>query len=155
MDADIIGRQLTDRRMKMGELSNCPKCNSLFVKTQFRPVCDACYKKEEAAYETVFKFLRKRDNRKALLHEVVEATGVDEDLILKFIRNGRIQLSNFPNLGYPCDKCGKVIREDRLCESCKTDINKQLNQMDQVEKISERNKKQENQSTYYSQSTKK
>lgn len=139
----------------MGELSNCPICNTLFVKTQFRSVCDACFKKEETAYETVFKFLRKRENRKALLHEVVEETGVAEELILKFIRNGRIQISNFPNLGYPCEKCGKVIREDRLCESCKTDIHKQLNQMDQVEKISERNKSQENQATFYSQSTKK
>ncbi len=139
----------------MGELSNCPKCNTLFVKTQFRSVCDACTKEEEKAYETVYKFLRKRENRKALLHEVVEATGVDEDLILKFIRNGRIQLSNFPNLGYPCEKCGKSIREGRICGSCTSDINEQLHQLDEVEKISERNKSSNIQATYYSQSTKK
>ncbi|MDQ0231449.1 TIGR03826 family flagellar region protein [Metabacillus malikii] len=139
----------------MGELSNCPKCNTLFVKTQFRTVCDACFKEEELAYETVYKFLRKRENRKALLHEVVEDTGVAEELILKFIRNGRIQLSNFPNLGYPCEKCGKVIREDRLCSSCKIDINQQLHQMDEEKRIIERNKPAKVQSTYYSQSTKK
>ncbi|MDQ0227145.1 hypothetical protein CHH83_08010 [Bacillus sp. 7586-K] len=139
----------------MGELSNCPKCNTLFVKTQFRSVCDACFKEEEKAYETVYKFLRKRENRKALLHEVVEGTGVDEDLILKFIRNGRIQLSNFPNLGYPCEKCGKSIREGRICDSCTSDINEQLHQLDEVEKISERNKSSNIQTTYYSQSTKK
>ena len=139
----------------MGELSNCPKCNTLFVKTQFRSVCDACFKEEEKAYETVYKFLRKRENRKALLHEVVEGTGVDEDLILKFIRNGRIQLSNFPNLGYPCEKCGKSIREGRICDSYTSDNNEQLHQLDEVEKISERNKSSNIQTTYYSQSTKK
>jgi flagellar operon protein (TIGR03826 family) len=141
--------------MTMGELANCPKCNALFVQTQFRSVCDACFKKEEKAYETVYQFLRKRENRKAMLHEVVEATGVEEDLVLKFIRSGRIQLSNFPNLGYPCAKCGKTIKEDKICGSCKQDIHKQLNQMEQVEKISERNKLKTSSYTYYSQRTKK
>jgi flagellar operon protein (TIGR03826 family) len=141
--------------MTMGELANCPKCNTLFVKTQFRTVCDACFKEEETAYETVYQFLRKRENRKALLHEVVEATDVSEELILKFIRNGRIQLSNFPNLGYPCEKCGESIREDRLCKNCKKNIHNQLHQMEQVEMISERNKETENKYTYYSQRTKK
>lgn len=139
----------------MGELANCPKCNTLFVETQFRSVCDACHKVEEKAYETVYAFLRKRENRKALLHEVEEGTGVDEALILKFIRNGRIQLTNFPNLGYNCEKCGKMIREDKICEGCKKDLHKQIHQMEQVDMISERNKRQESQSTYYSNSTKK
>ncbi|APH03572.1 TIGR03826 family flagellar region protein [Bacillus weihaiensis] len=139
----------------MGELANCPKCNALFVQTQFRTVCDACYKLEEKKYEIVYQFLRKRENRKAMLHEVVEATEVDQELILKFIRQGRIQLSNFPNLGYPCEKCGKVIREERLCESCKKDIHKQLDQIEQEQLISERNRVQEGKTTYYSQSPKK
>lgn len=139
----------------MGELANCPKCNTLFIETKFRTVCDACFKQEEKDYETVYAFLRKRENRKALLHEVVEGTGVREELILKFIRNGRIQLSNFPNLGYPCEKCGKTIREDKLCENCKKDIHKQIHQMEQVESISERNKQDTPQATYYSNSRKR
>ncbi|MCM3162349.1 TIGR03826 family flagellar region protein [Metabacillus litoralis] len=141
----------------MGELANCPVCDTLFVQTQFRSVCDKCYKEEEKKYETVYAFLRKRDNRKALLDEVVEGTGVSRDLILKFIRTGRIQLSNFPNLGYPCEKCGTSIRKDRLCESCSQDIHKQLHQVEQEAQISERNKRQSSPSTaaFYSQSTKK
>lgn len=153
--ADIIDRHETDRRLTMGELANCPKCNGLFVQTQFRSICDACFKEEEKAYETVYKFLRKRENRKALLEEVVEGTGVSEELILKFIRNGRIQLSNFPNLGYPCKKCGKVIKEDQLCEGCKKNIQNQLHQLEQEEMISERNKVKGKSHTFYSQSTKK
>ncbi|MFD2214830.1 TIGR03826 family flagellar region protein [Metabacillus endolithicus] len=141
----------------MGELANCPNCDTLFVQTQFRTVCDKCYKEEEKKYETVYAFLRKRDNRKALLDEVVEGTGVSKDLILKFIRTGRIQLSSFPNLGYPCEKCGTLIRSDRLCGNCSNDIKKQLNQVEQEAQISERNKQQisPKASTFYSQSTKK
>jgi len=141
----------------MGELANCPVCDTLFVETKFRSVCDKCYKEEEKKYETVYAFLRKRDNRKALLDEVVEGTEVSRDLILKFIRTGRIQLSNFPNLGYPCEKCGTSIRDGRLCESCSQDIQKQLHQVEQEAQISERNKRQSSPtaSAFYSQSTKK
>ena len=86
---------------------------------------------------------------------VVEATGVSKELILKFIRQGRIMLSNFPNLGYPCEKCGKTIREERLCNDCKNDIHKQLNQIEQEKMISERNKQPNHQTTFYSQGPKK
>lgn len=139
----------------MGELANCPKCNSLFVQTQLRTVCDTCFKEEENAYETVYQFLRKRENRKAELDVVVEATGVSKELILKFIRQGRIMLSNFPNLAYPCEKCGKTIREERLCNDCKNDIHKQLNQIEQEKMISERNNQSNHQTTFYSQGPKK
>ncbi|WP_026559735.1 TIGR03826 family flagellar region protein [Bacillus sp. J37] len=139
----------------MGELANCPKCNTLFVQSQFRTVCDKCFKEEEQAYETVYKFLRKRENRKAQLDEVVDETGVSKDLILKFIRQGRIQLINFPNLGYPCEKCGKTIREDRLCEECKEGIHKQIHQLEQEKMISDRNKQTARETTFYSQSPKK
>lgn len=139
----------------MGELANCPKCNGLFVQTQLRTVCDTCFKEEENAYETVYQFLRKRENRKAELDVVVEATGVSKELILKFIRQGRIMLSNFPNLGYPCEKCGKTIREERLCNDCKNDIHKQLNQIEQEKMISERNNQSNHQTTFYSQGPKK
>jgi len=139
----------------MGELANCPKCNALYVQTQFRTVCDKCFKEEEQDYETVYKFLRKRENRMAELDVVVETTGVSKDLILKFIRQGRIMLSNFPNLGYPCEKCGKTIREERLCADCKSNIHKQINQLEQEKMISERNKQSTRETTFYSQSPKK
>lgn len=133
----------------MGELANCQNCNAIFVKTQFRNVCEACYKEEEQAYETVYKFLRKRENRTAELHEVVDVTGVEEELILKFIRNGRIQLSNFPNLRYPCGKCGTSIRDGKLCNSCETDIKSQITQLEQEESIRERIKSEQKTATFY------
>ncbi|WP_231597664.1 hypothetical protein [Bacillus sp. SA1-12] len=98
--------------------------------------------------------MRKRDNRKAILHEVVEGTGVAEELVLKFIRTGKIHLANIPHLGYPCEKCGKTIKEERMCEGCKKDLTKQLQQMEQEEKISEHNKPKSPTYTYYSQRTK-
>jgi flagellar operon protein (TIGR03826 family) len=115
----------------MGELMNCPKCGRLFVKNQFRDVCEQCYKEEEKLFEKVYAFLRKRENRTATMVQVVEATEVSESLIIKWIKAGRIKLVHFPNLGYPCEKCGKMIREGRICLECNKGLQKQLQQLEQ------------------------
>lgn len=47
------------------DVFNCPNCNSLFVMTKFRDVCDACYKEEEAQYDKVYAYIRKKTNRTA------------------------------------------------------------------------------------------
>jgi flagellar operon protein (TIGR03826 family) len=131
----------------MSELSNCPNCNDVFVKTQFREVCQNCWKEEEKQYETVYQFIRKRENRAATIQQVEEQTGVEEELILKFIRSGRLQITHFPNLGYPCDKCGRIIRTSKLCETCTVELRKELLTHDAEE---ERKKQLNRKSTYFS-----
>ncbi|MBD1381390.1 hypothetical protein [Metabacillus arenae] len=54
----------------MNELSDCPNCNALFVKTQFRIVCQECFLVEEKHFETVYYFLRKRGNKSVALKEI-------------------------------------------------------------------------------------
>ncbi|MEA3320511.1 MAG: TIGR03826 family flagellar region protein [Bacillota bacterium] len=117
----------------MSQLDNCPSCGQIYVKNAFREVCETCYKEEEAKYQTVYKYIRQRENRTASMDQVVEDTGVEEYLIIKFIRKGRIQLVHFPNLGYQCDRCGRIIREDKLCQGCKKDIHGQLSQLEREE----------------------
>ncbi|WP_339171677.1 TIGR03826 family flagellar region protein [Anoxybacillus sp. FSL W8-1294] len=127
-------------------LDNCPKCGSLFVRTQFRDVCEACYKEEEKLFEKVYAFIRKRENRTATMSQVVDATGVEEALIIKWIKKGWLQLVHFPNLGYPCEKCGATIREGRLCSSCISSIQKEMTKIQQEE---ERQKQAKHQTTYF------
>ncbi|QPA30719.1 TIGR03826 family flagellar region protein [Thermaerobacillus caldiproteolyticus] len=114
-------------------LENCPNCGSLFVKSQFRDICESCYKEEEKEFEKVYQFLRKRENRMATMTQVVNGTGVKESLLIKFIRNGRLKLAQFPNLGYPCDRCGKIIREGKLCANCLKDLNQQIEKLQKEE----------------------
>jgi flagellar operon protein (TIGR03826 family) len=133
----------------MAELSNCPKCDAIFVKNQFRDVCQDCWKEEETAYETVYQFIRKRENRTATILQVVEATGVDEDLILKFIRTGKLKLAQFPNLGYPCEKCGVSIREGKVCMSCAVELRKDLQQFTAEEERRREAAQREKQGTYF------
>ena len=127
------------------DLYNCPNCNSLFVKTKFRDVCDACYKEEEAQFDRVYEYIRKKSNRTASMVQVVEATGVEEELIIKFVKTGKLRIAQFPNLGIPCEKCGTVIRSGRLCETCSASIRSGLETYESDEKrrleIQEREKK--------------
>ncbi|GLB60201.1 TIGR03826 family flagellar region protein [Cytobacillus sp. NCCP-133] len=133
----------------MAELSNCPKCDAIFVKSQFRDICQDCWKEEEQAYETVYQYIRKRENRTATILQVVEATDIEEELILKFIRNGKLKLAQFPNLSYPCEKCGRGIREGKICVKCAGELKKDLQQFTADEERRKESAKREKQGTYF------
>lgn len=130
------------------DLSNCPECGEIFIKNKFRDICEKCWREEETAYDTVYKYMRKRENRAATMLQVVESTGVPEELILKFIRSGKLQIAQFPNLGYPCDKCGKIIRNGKLCEGCASEILDDLKDFEREEEFKQ--KVNTHKATYFS-----
>lgn len=134
--------------MAMVDLIDCPKCGSIYVKNKFRDVCDACYKEEEKQFDAVYKFLRVRENRAATIPRVVEATGIDEDLLLKFIRTGRIKVTSFPNLGYPCDKCGTLIKKGKLCDDCADELRAELELFNKEENRKKELEEREKRGTY-------
>ncbi|PRO65670.1 TIGR03826 family flagellar region protein [Alkalicoccus urumqiensis] len=105
----------------MPELSNCPKCGGVFVKA-LRSVCEKCHREVEEDFEKVYSFIRRRENRRATMEEVNEATGVSKEQIATFVREGRILASQFPGLSYPCESCETPIREGRLCDDCRKGI---------------------------------
>lgn len=127
----------------MGELKNCPSCGEFFNYTGIREVCNNCAMNEEKQYETVYRFLRKRENRAATVERIVEATGVEESLLHKWVRKGRLQPALFPNLGYPCDNCGKLTTQGKLCEACTTELKKGLRQFDAAIEFREKVNNQE------------
>ncbi|WLR41492.1 hypothetical protein LC087_11380 [Bacillus carboniphilus] len=130
----------------MEELSNCPNCNRLFIQTQFQPICLHCKKNEDEKFQQVHTFLKTKKNRMATMQDVIEQTGIEEELILKFIRQRRLQLSHFPNICYSCEKCGEPIRKGKICLDCANEIKKGLEQsvIEKEEPIHSNNK------TYYS-----
>ncbi len=119
----------------MSEASNCPSCGSIFMKNAFNTVCHKCKKVEEAFYDKVYNFMKKRENRAATMEQVINATGIEEELLYKFIKSGRIQTTRFPNFGYPCDKCGTIIRQGKLCDKCTNEIKSDLQQLERDEEL--------------------
>ncbi|MCT2537249.1 hypothetical protein NC661_14580 [Aquibacillus koreensis] len=132
----------------MGELANCPRCNALFVKG-LRSVCENCFKEEEKKFQTVYDYLRPRKNRQATIPQIVDDTGVEEDYIYKFVKEKRLRVSQFPNLNFPCERCGKPIDDGKLCKSCADGLVSDLNQQAEVEQRNQKNKR-ERQQTYFS-----
>ncbi|ENH98389.1 hypothetical protein J416_00339 [Gracilibacillus halophilus YIM-C55.5] len=128
----------------MGELMNCARCDQLFVKTT-KPICQDCIKEEEEKFQIVYNFLRVRDNRKATIPEIVEATDVEEDLILQFVKENRLRPSKFPNLSYPCERCGEPIGSGKICENCSDELSSELHQQEEIEQVKKRNEDEERQ----------
>lgn len=135
----------------MGELANCARCGAVFVRT-LRDICQKCYKEEEEAFETVYQFVRNQKNREATLSDIVEATGVDEKLIIKFIKEKRLHTSQFPYLAYPCERCGNDIASGKLCADCSKELLDDLARQEELEKRSDQLKAKEKKQAniYYS-----
>src|SRR5690606_41513823 len=121
-------------------------CSRLYINNTVRNICDKWYKEEEMAYDKVSTYLKKRENRTATMLQVVQDTGVSEDLIHKIIKQGRIKLVQFPNLTYPCETCGNPIQTGKLCEQCLTELRKDLEIFEREE---QRQKELEERKVYF------
>lgn len=121
----------------MGEVRNCPKCNGFFNYNGIREICSKCAASEEEMYETVYRFLRKRENRAATIERIVEVTGVEDTLLYKWVRKGRLQPALFPNLGYPCDNCGRLTTSGKICVSCQQKLKGDLKHLKAAEEFRE------------------
>ena len=133
----------------MAELANCSRCGTVYVKT-IRDICENCFKKEEEAFQTVYQFLRERKNRKATMLEIVEETGVEEELIIKFVKERRLLPTDFPNLAYPCDRCGRGITTGKLCENCQQELKRDLAMLQEEERMKQERKERERENIYFS-----
>ena len=111
-------------------VENCPRCGKIFAKN-FRDVCPACMREIDKEYQLCAEYLR--ENKGAIIHELSDATGVSIRQITKFIREGRISIMNAPNMSFPCESCGTLIRENHLCEDCRTRLTKDTRKMMQEE----------------------
>ncbi|WP_308640163.1 flagellar protein [Paenibacillus silvisoli] len=106
------------------DLGNCPRCGKLYAKN-FREVCPNCIKAIDNEYSLCSDYLRK--NKGATITELSDETGVAIKQITKFIREGRISLIGAPNLMYPCEMCGVLIRDNTKCEGCRAKLLKEVN----------------------------
>lgn len=125
----------------MAEVKTCPKCGEFFNYTGLRDVCYKCGKEEEELYQVVYRFLRKRENRAATVERIVEATGVSEELLYKWVRKNRLHPAIFPNLGYPCDQCGRLTQKGKLCERCIDELKEDLRTFEAAKEFREQMEK--------------
>ena len=95
-------------------LRNCSICGRLFAYQQGRTICSRCLDQEEEQYAIVRKYVR--DHPGATVFEVAEETGVEEEIILQFLRDGRLQSRGFAEV-LECQRCGKIISSGKYCSA--------------------------------------
>jgi len=108
-------------------LKNCPKCGRVFPAGSGRDICGKCMELEDDDYGLVRKYVR--DHPRSTVIEVSEETGVSEDVILQYLRDGRLVSNSFSEI-ITCERCGKSIRAGKYCDSCLNVINAQLKGID-------------------------
>ncbi|WP_128896371.1 TIGR03826 family flagellar region protein [Longirhabdus pacifica] len=97
------------------QLANCPRCGKLFGKG-VRSICSQCVSKIEKQYDLCWEYLNEHPN--ATIVELSSETKVTISQIEQFITEGRLSIRDNPNMGYPCDMCGGIIRGGKVCKDC-------------------------------------
>ena len=106
-------------------IASCPRCNETFSKDGESMVCDNCEAAEESDYETVRLYVA--DHPDCTPSDVVEATGLERELVLRVVDSGRVaQVESAGTI--VCGKCGApaISLAKRLCEACLAELDSQL-----------------------------
>jgi hypothetical protein len=113
------------------EVTNCPRCRKLFQKTN-RNLCLDCCREMDSALIRCLEFLRR--NHKVTEEQLTLETGVPSEYIQAWIKEGRLLISDYPNLNYPCTSCGKPIRQNKMCVDCLSRFNQDLEKLRERER---------------------
>ncbi len=71
----------------MTAIRNCPKCNRLFSYSENNRICSECADQVEEEYSIIRRFIR--DNPGVNIIDVVRKTGIRQESVLRFVREGR------------------------------------------------------------------
>lgn len=112
----------------MGLSSNvqaCLGCKTLFLYPGFgAKLCPECRKKEEEMFAKVKKYLD--ENGPANLYSIAEATGIPEETIKQWLKDGRLEVPEDSDVYIKCERCGCDIRSGRYCPACAAELTKEL-----------------------------
>ena len=105
-------------------IKNCPKCRKIFSPMVGQVICSDCIKEEEEEFEKVKGYLR--ENRGTGINIVSDETGVSIKKILKYLREGRLEITDEMVDFLKCEKCGISIKSGQYCRNCLEKVSKDL-----------------------------
>ena len=109
------------------EVKVCKSCKHMFQYIAGPILCPKCRQIEEQAFEAVRDYLR--ENVGASLADVSEATGIATKTILRFLREGRLEVTKDSPIALVCETCGKRILTGLRCSECEAKMLNSLQQM--------------------------
>ncbi len=105
-------------------VKNCTRCGRMFQAEGVSKLCDRCRDNDEEDFKVVREYVY--DNPNSNIPDVSENTGVPEDKILKFLRQGKLVLKDEFSMVLDCERCGKPIKSGRYCDSCTHEMSNEL-----------------------------
>ncbi len=105
-------------------IANCKRCGRIYNRVR-RDICPSCIEEEDKIFLKVRDFLREHKN--AYMEDVIQGTEVDMDTLIQMIQDGRVILTDNPNMGYACERCGGMTRSGRFCPKCSKELANSLN----------------------------
>lgn len=112
------------------ELTVCINCGKMF-NTKDKKICPLCMKKEDEYFELVRKYLK--ENPGVRLGQVAEETGVSGGLMRKWLREGRLKVTNTEGIDLKCEGCGKSILQGRYCVRCRDNMQNSMKNLYKTE----------------------
>jgi flagellar operon protein (TIGR03826 family) len=104
------------------DIRNCRRCRRIF---QYRgsKYCPSCTIELDEIFIKVRDYIY--DHPEANILQVSEALGVSEDIILEFLREGRLELTT-PSLDFVCERCEKPIVTGKYCSDCINELDREM-----------------------------
>ncbi|HHY90970.1 MAG TPA: MerR family transcriptional regulator [Clostridiales bacterium] len=112
--------------MLLDRIINCKECGRIFQSNGLSKICPTCQRTDEENFKKVKEYIY--DNPGATMIDIVQETGVSEEKVLRYLREGRLEISGGENalLFLQCERCGKGIRTGRFCDECSREMEKDL-----------------------------
>lgn len=107
------------------ENRNCKKCGKVFRYISGYPLCKECKELDEEQYKMVREYIKEHPGTN--IEQVASALNISHQQILRYLREERLEISQRSDKFILCELCGSIIKTGRFCESCKREINKELN----------------------------
>lgn len=95
-------------------VKQCRQCGILFQSLGSN-ICPNCAEELDRQFHTVKNYLY--DNPDANVFDITRDTGVPENLILRFLREGLLTVS-VADGSLECEECGEAITSGRYCSKC-------------------------------------
>ncbi len=105
------------------DIINCPRCGKLFSKMS-EPICEECLKEEEDLFQKVRIYIDEHPN--CTVNEVTKETGASVKKIMKYLREGRLEISKGMSGTLRCEKCNKPITRGHYCDTCVIQLNQEV-----------------------------
>lgn len=99
------------------ETKACERCGALFKYVGFGDeVCPLCAETVKREFESVKAYLNEHGAKN--MYEISIATGVDQKVISRYLRQGRLEIPAGSDVFIKCEMCGAEIRSGRFCMKC-------------------------------------